>query len=218
MNYCSYEARKVHEYLDNYGIELHADDWFDVELACDVFYVSHVVQVLEQVLRGGNTAKKLEKIAALGWAYFDKPIKSILGDRDAAHRKMSVTNGIDLQWDRAVYGMVTRGFALADFSPRELSLIIEIASMITEPLQFTNAKQACRESRSIFYLHGVVRREYQTAQGRIREIQQRHDESAAGWSPPEDHEQMDVIDRRILEQEWRDRLNSIAISKALDNA
>lgn len=217
MKYCSYECRKVLEKLSEYGIEIAADEWFDIEIAVDAFWTTHVIGVIEQVLTGGDPAKKLAKIELMGWAYFHKPIASLLGSRSGALRPESVFNGTVFDWTRTVYNMVTGSFCRADFNMKEMALINAMTEMVKDPHQFSRAKEACRDNRSIYYLHGVLRREYDSARGKIREIQETTDTSS-GWTPPEGYEQMDVIERKTLEREWADRLNSLRISQALNDA
>jgi hypothetical protein len=215
VRYCSYEARKVVDAIGEYGPEIPDTHYISIEHHVGKWWTGHIIDVIKAIMARGDADKKLEKIEQQGYDYFVKPVVSILSPRSVALRPDQVV--LERGWPISVYHMVTSGFARADFGIKELGLIAEIATFISEPLQFTNAKNACGENRSIYYLHGVCRREYQTAQGRIREIQQTHaTNEARGWRPPENHEHLDVIERHLAVQDWQERLNNIMIREGLD--
>lgn len=209
--YCSYETRKILDRLDDFGVTAEP---FDIEIDIGTFWSTHVLQVVNQVMSGGDAAKKIEKIERDGWAYFRQPVRSMLTPRGAAHRSDGVVIHLDT---RPTYNAISNGFARTDFNMTELSHIVEIHGMVRDTLDLSNHFRASGDNRSIYYLHGIVRREYQSRQGKIREIQARTDEGAdRGWSVSPNYDKPDVVDRAELAQDWQDRLNNIKINAALN--
>lgn len=218
MKYCSFETRKVLDCLEEYGIALPERHYYFVEIAVGRYWNTHVQQVCRQFLEGGNVEKKLEKIEQQGWLYFKDPLEKILLPRGAAHRGEQIT------WDDPgglaawAYDLVTSSLLLCDFNMQELRvLMVDIPPMCGEPTHVFNAIEAAKRQniRTIAYLHGILRREYQTRQGKLREIQSESAKHDTGWTPGE-FEQMDVIERKEILADWKDRLNNIKINKALN--
>jgi hypothetical protein len=216
MTYCSSETRKVLDVLDEYGLTVDRDDMLRVEQAVGRFWNTHVQKVIRDVMKHA----KMERIEEVGvWEYFQKPVLSMLTPRGAAAR----TDSIDFELtyhNRNVYNLVTSSLLLADFNMSELKLLtVDIPPMVSEMADLTRAIEACKRQsvRSIYYLHGVIQREYQTRQGRIKEIQKQTAEAAdQGWKIPDSYDRMDITERRSLADDWKDRLNSIQIAKALN--
>jgi hypothetical protein len=214
--YCSYEARKVIETLDEYGMTLPDDDYISLEQDIGRFWNTHIQKIVNDVTK----PKTVERFEVMGWAYYKKPVISLLTPRGGAHRTEPVDFGTD-EWTSQVYRLVSSSLLLADFNMKELAILCgELPKMVTDVQALSAAISACKRqgSRSIYYLHGVIRREYQTTQGRIQEIQRQSAEpERQGWDIPEGFEKMDVIERRSLAQDWQDQLNNIAIQRALDS-
>ncbi len=218
MRYCSYETRKVIESLNLYGVDAREEEYFDIEIEVGLFWNTHIQQVIEKVMcSAGDVEKKFAKITEDGWAYFKKPVRSMLTPRGAAHRTEIVSI-----WEtaRPFYNAITGGFLRADFNMKELALLcVEMPPMIADSLALSNAIKASGENRSLYYLHGIVRREHQSRQGRIREIQNKTDQHAdAGWSPDPNFDKIDIIDRLELAADWQDKLNDLQINQALNRA
>jgi hypothetical protein len=220
---CSYDARKVFERLSDYGIELPRQDDFNVEMAVGEFFPNHVIGVIDDILKRGtpgNAHKKMAKIAEMGWAYFNKPVWAMLSARTGALR----TNSISIEHNEKntrIYGVVTASLLLADFNMDELRILcIDLPAIIGDDAALSNAIEAAKRqsARSIYYLQGILRREYQTTQGRIKEIQSQAQQHDKGWAPPTGFEEMDIVDRRELHSDWLDKLNSIKVAKALNDA
>lgn len=218
--YCSYEARKIINALDNYGIEIPRDQYYNIEIEIGTYWNTHIITVIEQVLSGGNTEAKLEKIGTMGWAYFVRPVRSMLTPRAVAHRTDPIHLSDDA-WQVKVYDVVTTSLLLADFNLKELQLLAqEIPTLAKDAETLSKGIEAAKRQgiRNINYLAGILRREYQTAQGRIKEIQEQTAQYGKGWEAPHGFEQMDIVERMELQSEWQDRLNSIRITQALNNA
>jgi hypothetical protein len=216
MTYCSSETRKVLDVLDEYGLTVDRDDMLRVEQAVGRFWNTHIQKVIRDIMKNA----KVERIEALGvWEYFEKPIISMLTPRGAAARTDPIEFEIDEHVEK-VYNLVTSSLLLADFNMKELALLVgEIPSMAPDVITLANAITACKRQgvRSVYYLHGVVQREHQTTQGRIKEIQKQTAEAAdQGWRIPDSYDKMDITERRSLADDWKDRLNSIQIAKALN--
>jgi hypothetical protein len=215
--YCSFEARKVIDCIEDYGITVSIEDYIKIESWVGRFWNTHIQKVIKDIMARGVAIDNVENTGVA--TYFEKPILSILTPRGGAHRSIPVDFTITDHVTR-VYDIVCTSLCLTDFNMDELRLLVcDVAPMIAETIQLSNAIEACKrtQARSVFYLHGVVRREYQTAQGRIREIQaQAAVHETQGWTVPEDFDKMDVIERKELDIDWRDKLNSITITRALN--
>lgn len=218
MKYCSFEARKVLDAIEQYGITIDPGEYFDVEAAVGAFWNTHIVKIIEQVMKGGDATAKIKKAEVLGWKYFEKPIISMLTPRGGASRNQPIV--VQGDWNRQVYNLVTGSLLLADFNMTELGLLVEaIPNQTTEIEELARAMQVCRDrnSRTIYYLHGIIQREYQTRQGRIKEIQERTHE-VKGFEVDPHFEKLDTIERMELAQDWREQLENIKLSQALTDA
>jgi hypothetical protein len=213
MRYCSLETRKVIETIEEYGVEVPGEHYLRVEQAVGRFWNTHIQKVIKQVVTPSNVDR-------VDWPWLEKPIISMLTPRGGAQRTETVDIVITEHVEQ-VYNLVTTSLVLADFNMTELGLLTgEVATMAPDVLTLSNAIAACKKqnNRSIYYLHGVLRRDYQTRQGRIAEIQQQTTESEdRGWRIPDNYEKMDVVERMELANDWKDRLNSIQISQSLNN-
>lgn len=217
MRYCSYEARKVIECVGEYGLEIPEDEYFALEVCVGRFWNTHMQQVIRQIMTGGDPKKKLVRAQLAGWSYFEKPIISMLTPRGQAMRNDAIDIPTDVEWISKLYNMVTSGFLLADFNMNELKVLtIDLPTLVVDVEECSRAMAACRTAnvRNVNYLAGVARREYQTRQGRIREIQET--DTPAGWEPPPDFEKVDIVERRELAALWQDQLREIEIQKALN--
>ncbi len=214
--YCSFEARKVIDTIEQYGITVDGNEYFRIEAMVGTFWNTHVIKVIGQIMKGGNPDKKIAKAESIGFSYFEKPLISMLTPRGGASRATPIE--VKGDWTEQVYNLVTANLLLADFNMTELALLVEgIPRMMTEVADLSRAMAACRERniRSIYYLHGVVQKEYATAQGRIREIQEKPED--LGWQPDADFEKMDPVERIELLGDWRSKLEDIEITKALNS-
>jgi hypothetical protein len=221
MKYCSTEARKIIDVIGEYGLELPNKEYFKVEMAAGTWWPNHIEQVIRQVMKSGDPTARLNAATAGGFGYYMKPIESMLTSRQGAFRNTRIFIE-DIRETRAVYDAVTESLCLVDFNLDELRLLTsEIPLMIGNDILFLSRSiDACKRAsaRSVFYLHGVIRREYQTNRGKSKETQEQAAESAeSAWSPPEEFDTLDVVDRRILKNDWEDRINSIKIRRNLND-
>lgn len=214
--YCSTDARKIIETISEYGVDIPIGHYFLVEQAIGKFWHNHIKQVIDKIMQDGDPSAKIDKLKAAGFTYFKRPIESILTPRTAAYRSPSVTV---LDESRLVYDIITTHLCLMDFNIDELRLATsEIPLMVQDDVLFLSRSiDACKRAsaRSVFYLHGVVRREYQTIKGRIREA--REEQSTSTVEIPATFDKLDVVERREIQHDWAERVNSIKISKSLNN-
>lgn len=211
MKYCSFETRKVIDAVEQYGITVDASDYAAIERIIGTFWNTHVVKIIHQVMTGGDPAKKIQKAEMLGWRYFEKPILSMLSARGGAMRNEGISF-VEDSWNEQVYNLVTANLLLADFNMTELALlVVQIPAMVSTAHNLSLAMQAARDRnvRTIYYLHGIIQREYQTAQGRIKEIQEQPE--SRGWEPPVNFEKLEPIERMELDQQWLDLQQKIAL-------
>ena len=224
MKYCSYDARQVVDHLKKHGYEVAEQDYIEIEQAVGKFWPNHIMGVIDGVLKPTSkqtTEQKIDRAKTLGWAYFHKPVFSMLTPRGGAHRTESIDFATD-EWTKTVYNIVTTGFVVADFTVKELALlVVEIPALLStgESHELSYAITAAkRGSRNIFYLNGVIRRETQTKKGKAIERQEQIETDAEkGWSAPEDFELMDVTERLTLASDWQKKQNDILISKGLNS-
>lgn len=224
MRYCSHDARKVVSSLAILGYVCNEDDYFDVEQAIGKFWPTHITGVIEDVLKPTSKQtkeQKLERAQTAGWAYFLKPITSMLTTRGNAHR----TDDVDFEateWKRTVYNIVTTGYVVADFTVKELKLLVQdisdaLSSEESAPLSYAIAASK-KVSRNIFYLNGVVKRDADTKKGKAIELQEQVvEDSDKGWVVPKDFEILDIVERRELLAQWKEKQIDILISKGLNS-
>lgn len=211
--YVSSDARQVIERLATIGVQVEGDDLFDLEHCCATWYTTHIIGVIDSVLKGGNQVAKVLKAQDQGWQYFAKPVKSMLKGRHPAWREEG--NRVHADHAPKIYRAVTRTLLLADMNRTEADLLIFDIPHMVDVAGLSSAVQACKSQnkRTVYYLNGVIKREVQTAAGRRREIEQDRSMNSP-WEPPEDFEPAG-IDAAAL---WADRLNNIKIQKELRNA
>lgn len=214
MRYCSYETRIVIDQLSQYGITLAESEYIRVEKVIGLFYQSHVTGVISKVLK--PTA--IERAQESGWSWFEKPIVSILTPRVVAHRPNKVEFEITEHVERC-YNMVV-AHSVCDFNMAELALaVIDIPKLSPDSAFLSYCIAAARKmnNRSVYYLHGIIKREASTRAGKIAELRKQSEESSdLGWLP--DTEPLDIVESRILKNRWKDKLSDIDITLGLRNA
>lgn len=223
MRYCSRDARKVIELLEGYTLVVKDSEFYDVEAVVAKFWVTQVDSTIKTVLRATTkttTAEKVERAREAGWPYFAKAIWSMLTPRPAAFRIDEFDIPLEDEWARKLYNLVSTSVVLADYNMKELAILtLDLPLLISDAQALARYADAARRggSRNIYYLHGIAKREYETQQGKIKELQEQRESGATGWTPDESIEEIDIVERKMLEKRWKDRLNDISISSALNN-
>lgn len=223
MRYCSSETRKVIECIEEYGIKLSEDEYFDVESVTSRFWNTHIQKTIVMTMTPSSKMSaedKIERAQSLGWAYFEKPIVSMLATRGAAQRADDFFIPTDDDWTRKVYNIICTSYVVADFNMRELALLtLDLPPLVSDVSALSQYIDAARRggSRNVYYLNGIAKREHETTQGKIRELQEARAQGSEGWMPDESIDEIDVVERMELERRWKQRLVDISISSALND-
>lgn len=193
--YFSKDARTVVNHLANIGVEVESkEDGYALEWACVQFFPNHIMGVIDKIMKGGRVAEKLAKAQDQGWGYFNKPVHSMLGGRTAAWKDADLPEEFNPEWGLKVYGMVTSGMLLSDMTNDEAKLlIVTIPTLTTDPNEIIGAVRVCkqRQSRSVYYLNGILSRTDQQKKGRIKEVKREAEEMNKPFQPPEDFQPLD---------------------------
>lgn len=215
--YCSTDARKVIEHVraktgNRFGLLP-----YDVELAVHQFYPNHIIGVIDKVLK--TDEESLQRAMKGGWNYLLKPINSMLGPRSAAHRESYEPLQLGPR-HQGIVRTIQGDLCLADYNMTEQKLLLKDIPEMAEAmgLDIEWSIKACRNQgkRSIYYLHGVIKREFQTREGRLHEIQQAAQaDGARAWTPPEDFEPLDLGERLEFQLDWQSRKEDINFNKKL---
>lgn len=224
MRYCSFETRKIVDCIEEYGVKVKESDYYDIEVTVARFWNTHITKVITSVMSPSSKTsaeEKIEKATELGWAYFSKPIWTMLSGRGSAIRTDDFEIDKNDEWARKVYDIICASFVLADFNMRELAFAtLDLPKLISDAQTLSRYIDAAKRggSRNVYYLHGIAKREHETLKGKLKEIQEaRESLDAQGWVPDETIEEIDIVDRKLLEQRWKQRLADIQISNALNN-
>lgn len=214
--YCSTDARKVYEHLVAKTNNRYYALPYDIELAVYQFYPNHINGVIDKII----TPDTLEKaMKADVWKYVLKPINSMLKARSAAHRESYEPLVLGPR-HQSIVRTIQGDLCLSDYNMTEQKLLLKDIPEMVEAmgLDVEWSIKACRNQgkRSIYYLHGVIKREFQTREGRLHEIQQAAQaDSARAWTPPEDFEPLDLGERLEFQIDWQSRRDDINFNKRL---
>lgn len=223
MRYCSLEARKVVDAIEEFGLKVKDEDFFDIEVAIAKFWNTHIQKIVVATMSPSSKTTAEEKIAKAsegGWAYFAKPVWSMLMSRGAAHRNDDFDIPKTDEWTRKLYNLICTGYVVADFNMRELALLtLDLPPLVSDASTLSQYIDAARRggSRNIYYLHGIAKREHETQQGKLKELQEAREQGEQGWEPDTNIEEIDVVERKLLEARWKQKLIDIQISSALNN-
>lgn len=216
--YCSFETRKVIECIEAYGLTVAESDYFSIEVAVGKFWNTHIQGVIEQVMRPTSslTAEdKIERATERGWAYFDKPVWSMLTPRGQAHRN-DVIDFEEEEHTVRIYNLIAKSFVLTDFNMRELGmLVLDIPSIVPDIATLSQHMAAAkRTSRTIYYLHGVAKRHHGQQLGLLKELRQNAlDHEVPVFVPPEP---LDFVEARVLADRWKQKQSDIDIQNGLN--
>lgn len=210
--YVSYDARKVMDALKEKGVTI--TDRLNLELQVGLYWPNHIIGVCEKLLK---TDAAVAKANAGGWfGYFNTPVINLLSKRIPAHRTNQITAA---NCSDAVYKSVTGGLLVADFTMDELKLLlVDIPAMVqNDRLALTSAISACKDrgSRSVFYLHGVLKRGHATKAG-MRKQRDEDMSAVKPWEPAADFEPLDVVDIALARAAQPDIMNDAKIAAALN--
>lgn len=180
------------ERLRAHGVEL-ADvgDRLCLEIDLLRFYPNHIEGVIEQVLKGGNVAAKVDRANAQGWGYFALPVESLLRAREGAIRSDAISPehvvallGGNRSGLRRTYTMVC-SMVSADMTHEEVrKLFVELWSLGPSEEALRAAIAVCKErdARTVYYLYGVLSKETQRAETRRSELLRDRSEQEV-WRP-----------------------------------
>lgn len=214
--YCSSDARKVIEHLRAKTDSRYNPLPYDVELAVYQFYPNHINGVIDKIITPSTIEKAMK---ADVWKYVSKPIYSMLKARSAAHRESYEPIEFGPR-HQGIVRTIQGDLCLADYNMTEQKLLLKDIPEMAEAmgLDIEWSIKACRAQgkRSIYYLHGVIKREFQTREGRLHEIQQAAQaDSARAWTPPEDFEPLDLGERLEFQVDWASRRAEVNFNKRL---
>lgn len=217
MIYCSKEARKVLDFLDQYGIDvpLGEKQRFDLEVCCSLFYPNHIIGVVQKVLKGGNALAKLNRAQSDGWKYFAAPVRSMLKGRHSAHHQ-NQPDPDDIEnraWAAKVYSIVITTLVYHDINRSEAnSLIWEVPPLVGNRNALLEAIQVCRsqDARSIPYLRGVLIRE--DAKREARKYERRRLASGDLWEPATDP----IENLGPVQDDWDEKRKDIDLIQSME--
>lgn len=187
----------------------HIGDLLAMEVSCLRFFTNHIEGVIDQVLGGKNQGAKRQRANDQGWAYFASPVWSLLDKRAGAQRSDAVAVGHEDARVRKLYWRVG-GMVEAPFTHDEVRLLlVEVVALAPEDEQLRAAIAVCRErgARNVHYLHGVLSRERERKDTRVREARDELSQ-ASPWLPPVDYRPPADVGR--LEERWRELQDDIA--------
>lgn len=198
MTFSSRDATRIRRFLHARGVDVHPRDAVALELVLLVFFPNHVESVIEQVLDGGNPKTlegRVQRANEQGWLYFHRPVATILTPREGARRPdaieidMEVKRGDPLTLDdylEQVYREVVTQLLERDMTHDEARLLfVDVMQELRPSLPLLRSGIAiCRQNdaRSVHYLHGVLLRDAQVTETRVRERERERD-AVQPWVP-----------------------------------
>lgn len=212
MIHMSKEARKVTSYLATVGVEIELgnDGIFDVEVSCSQFFPNHIVGVIQTCFKGKGLPEKLEKAQEKRWAYFKKPVSSILGGRTAAWQDNPpiIEESWNETWARRVYGIVVTTFLVHDINRAEAnSILFDIPPLTGDRDALIAAIHSAKDRRvrSVPYLKAILERE---AGRRQAEREEQESSRVKPWEPGDIVIATDALDG------WEEAQRRIDVHKA----
>lgn len=217
--HCSTDARRVINCVAEYGVVIDPDSYIYVEATVGKFYPNHVEGVIQSVMKPSaktDAAAKIAKLEEFGWRYLHKPCWSMLTPRIVAHR----VEPVDFEINEHVamcYSTVSNGLLLADFSLKEMALlVIDMPALVTDkPMLLMHVASAKKFSRNVFYLHGIARRAAETRANLLKETVSKLQEHATEVAPVT--EPLDYVDARVLADRWKRLEHDLDIRGALND-
>ena len=223
MRYMSRAARKVVDYLNALGIIIEEPIvFYQIDVACSMWFPNHIIQVITKCLSGGDRAKKLFKAQELGWYYFAGPITKMLSKREEAKQPTNPQDYIDESYSpehsAAVYGTVTTSLLAHDMNNVELNqLLYDVPPLVMGFKDggretVLDAIRICKErkARTIPYLHGILERRGSEIKARIKD---RDEDQASVWKPNDDQNTIDSTDAAA---DWESKSKIIESLKSLN--
>lgn len=186
MRYMSKSARKVVKCLNRFGVDVEGTVYFQIEVACSMFYHTHIIGVIESVLKSGGVAQKLFKAQEFGWYYFAQPITDMLKSRNSAQNINFP--GIDetfvVERSAKVYGIVCTTLLAHDINSQEINQLLYDVPPLCNKNSLMESIRICKDrgARSIPYLHGILERRGADLRARLKE---RDDDTKDVWIPGE---------------------------------
>ena len=216
MRFMSRDARKVVDRMESLGIEIEGTQYFQVEVACSMFFPNHIMTVIDKVLSGKNASTKLFKAQDDGWYYFANPVTSMLKGRTTAWQPQAPGEEDMVGWvpehAAAAYEIVCVTMLPHDMNRTEANQLLYDCPLLAGRDGFIEAIKICkdRNARSIPYLHGILERKAAQVMAYIRE---RDDATELVWVPDTD---VDTIPSDAAAADWERRTKFIKSMRALN--
>lgn len=185
MRYMGKGTRKVVKHLAEFGIVIEEDVvFFQIEVACSMFYTNPIIGVINKVMSGKSKVRKLFNAQEQGWYYFANPISQMLSKRDSARHKNfpGIDESFDPEKAALVYNTVCKSLLPHDMNTAEANQLIYDVPPICDKESLFQAIHICKDknARSIPYLHGILERNSAQLQARIKD---RDKDRVDVWSP-----------------------------------
>lgn len=208
----SRDARRVVNHLNTYGIDIElGGGQFDIEVSCSMFFPTHIMGVIDQILKGKNAVDKLLRAQDRGWDYFKKPIRDFLSHRTSSWQKAK-RDEEPIQFAPRAYSIVVSTYLAHDINRAEADLLVyEIPELGDRDVLLHGIIISKRHSvRSVSYLHGILLRERAR---RTADIDERESRREKVWEPGELER---IEDHLGLSDDWEQKRKSIKSKKALN--
>lgn len=217
MIWLSYDGRRIYDRLRALGIELGAQDCFDLERAALDFFPNHIIGVIDACFTTGDRIGKLSRAQERGWGYFEKPVRQLLSKRESACRD---AGEVPIAEAATVWQLAQARLLVRDMDYAEALILFSTipVALRTHQITIDDIRQGIaicrdRDARTPYFLRGIVRKLIGHRMGMSRERQLEHAGQLHLWLP--DTEPLTPAEIVAVEEEWLKAAYGIEVLKDL---